>query len=335
MDVLAEKENLMRDYWLESLSGKQVELLETDWFGNDEDSELLQIVRADLIDDYVTNNLDSVSYSQFEKHFLPNNLEDIVLAKSLIEISTEKFHEPKKKSFLESIFESVRSFASLPQIAVAALLLICFGLFIGYFIKSSINEPTQIARNNEPEIEIPNKPEIVENTNVSNKTDANQIVVKNPANKKIEPKPSNTKVEKEANKPVIAEPKSANENKPVEIEKPPIKQQILFLTTIRGSSKMLKLSNSNDNFLLKIEMPGIDKVYKHYEIRIYDANNSLVVNQKVNENLSLKKSGESITSPNLKTDKFKKNNTYKTALVGIDDNNEVKELCVYDSFKVN
>jgi predicted RND superfamily exporter protein len=341
MDVLQEKEKMMRDYWLNSLGDNQVERLETEWFANDEDAELLEITRADLIDDYVTNNLNTADSTYFEKYFLPNNLDDIILAKTSIEISTGKFVETKKKSIFERISESVRNFASIPQIAFALLFLACVGLFVGYFVRFYNNEPQQIARNNTPEIDTTNKiqndlneSKVNQNINGSD-NNVNSPVVKDSANLKIEPKTGNTKPIKEPTKPADIEVKPANENKmPVETEKP-IKQQILFLTTIRGSGKTAVLSNSAENVLLKLEMPGIDKLYKSYEMRIYDSTGRLILKQPITENLSDKKSGEKINLPSLKTTNFKKDTAYKTSLVGIDEKNEVKELCVYDSFKVN
>jgi hypothetical protein len=337
MDVLQEKEKMMRDYWLNSLGDNQVERLETEWFANDEDAELLEITRADLIDDYVANNLNTADSTYFEKYFLPNNLDDIILAKTSIEISTGKFVETKKKSIFERISESVRSFASIPQIAFAVLFLACVGLFVGYFAGFYNNEPQQIALNNNPEIDTTNKiqndSKVNQNINGSD-NNVNSPIVKDSANSKIEPKTGNMKPIKEPTKPADIEVKPTSENKVPEIEKP-IKQQILFLTTIRGSGKTAILSNTVENVLLKLEMPGIDKLYKSYEVRIYDSTGRLILKQPITENLSDKKSGEKINLPSLKTTNFNKNTAYKTSLVGIDEKNEVKELCVYDSFKVN
>ena len=338
MDVLREKEKTMRDYWLSSLSDSQIEHLETEWFANDNDSELLEIVRADLIDDYVTDNLDKSDSLYFEKYFLPNNLDDIVLAKTSIEISTGKFTEAKKNSLFERFSASLRNFTSVPQIAFAVLFLAFIGLSVVYFVGFYNNEPQQIARNNEPEIDTANKvqnePKINENINNPD-NNVNSAIVKDQSNSKTEPKNVNTKPVKEPTKQTETTPKTPIENKAtVEIEKP-IKQQILLLTTLRGSGKTAILSNSAENVLLKLEMPGIDKAYKSYEMRIYDSNGNQILKQPITENLSDKKSGEKINVPSLKTANFKKNTAYKTSLVGIDEKNEAKELCVYDSFKVN
>jgi hypothetical protein len=341
MDVLQEKEKMMRDYWLNSLGDNQVEHLETEWFATDEDSELLEIVRADLIDDYVTNNLNKPDSTYFEKYFLPNNLDDVVLAKTSIGVSTGKFVETKKKNIFERFSASVRSFASIPQIAFAVLFLACVGLFIGYFVKFYNNEPQQLARNSNPEVDTTNKiqndlndSKVNQNINGSD-NNVNSPIVKDSANSKIEPKTGNTKPIKEPTKPADIEVKPTNENKvTVEIEKP-IKQQVILLTTLRGSGKSAILSTSAENVLLKLEMPGIDKLYKRYEMRIYDSNGKLILRQPITENLSDKKSGENINVTSLKTNGFKKNTAYKTSLVGIDEKNEEKELCIYDSFKVN
>ncbi len=338
MDVLREKEKMMRDYWLNSLGDNHVERLETEWFANDEDSELLEIVRADLIDDYVTNNLNKPDSLYFEKYFLPNNLDDIVLAKTSIEISTGNFSETKKNNFFERLSASLRNFASVPQIAFAMLFLAFIGLSVVYFVGFYNNEPQQIARNNEPEIDVANKVQneqkINENINNSD-NNVNSAIVKDQSNSKIEPIKEPVKPIKETNKPIDTPTKTPIENKAtVETEKP-IKQQILLLTAIRGSGKTSIISNSVENILLKLEMPGIDKAYKNYEMRIYDSNGNLILKQPISENLSDKKSGEKINVPSLKTTNFKKNTAYRTSLVGFDEKNEAKELCIYDGFKVN
>jgi hypothetical protein len=338
MDVLSEKEKMMRDYWLNSLGSNHVERLETKWFSNDDDAELLEAVRADLIDDYITKNLSKTDYLQFEKYFLPNNLEDIVLAKSSIDISLGSFEEAKKKGLFEKFSQLFHTFASLPQIAFAVIFLACIGLIIGYFAKSYNKELQPIAQNNETEFENQNSNQannIAENINTPIKNETNANIVKEPLISKSEPKTAKIKVGKDTNKPENRVPKIISEGKSVDEPKVAAKQQVLLLTSFRGSVKTLTVSNSTENFLLKLDMPGIDKVYKNYEMRIYDSNNNLVVKQSIKENLSLKKSGERINIPSLKANKFKKNDTYKTSLVGVDEKNEVTELCVYDNFKVN
>lgn len=341
MDVLLEKEKKMRDYWLNALGDKQAERLETDWFSNDVDSELLEIVRADLIDDYITKNLTDKEYLQFEKHFLANNIEDIFLAKSLIDLSLGKVVEPKKNSFTETILNKIRSFAAVPQVAIVILLLVCSGLLGGYLIKSFfINEPPEIAGNNESAIPTPNQntnpPKAIENVNLSQKPIDNPAVFKQSANSKSVLKNVNSGIKKTPDKVVISESKNLNANNSIHPNKEKANQsQVLVLTVFRGNMKMLKLSNSVKTLSLKLDMPGIDKVYKHYELRIYDANNNLAARQMIKENLSVKKSGDIINGVLFKTDGFKKKGLYKPVLVGIDEKNEVKELCLYDSFKVN
>ena len=43
MKVFNNKEELMRDYWLNSLADNQLERFETEWFGSDEDSEFWKL----------------------------------------------------------------------------------------------------------------------------------------------------------------------------------------------------------------------------------------------------------------------------------------------------
>jgi hypothetical protein len=334
MLVLKKEEN-MREYWLNVMGDDLVAHLETEWFSNDADSELLEIVRADLIDDYIANNLDEPSRLQFEKHFLPNNLDDVLLAKASINLSISQFEE--QKNIFETFIEKIRSFTTFKQVGFALLFLACFGLFIVYIVNFYNRDSQQIAHLNEPTIQLPGNlstPEELEKTIQPSKNKTNSVSVKETENTVPEPQNIKSKPEISSNLPVTA-PKTPIANKVVVEHKKPILSQVLLLTTLRGNSKILNLSSSAQNVLLKLEMPGIDRLYKSYEVRIYDSTGKLILKQPIAGNLSDKKSGDKINLSSIKTTNFKKNTTYKTSLFGIDEKNEEKELCVYDSFKVN
>jgi hypothetical protein len=329
MNTLEEKKRFMRDYWLNSLSDNQIELLETEWFASDADAELLEIVRGDLIEDYLTNSLSRAESAQFKNHFLINNLEEVAIAQSYLQLGETPQTQTAKAGFFETLAANWREFVKAPQIAFAVALLGALALFIGFYNYA----PVEIAKNDAPEFQqLPDKNQTAPNPvpdekNVSGAGDINpQTSEKNNQNFDAE----------QAKSPVVKN-KPAAERIP-EKSAPrvaPVQPQILFLTNFRGNVKTLKLAEANKNFSLRLDMPGIDKAYKNYEVRIYDSNNNLVVQQKLNENLSLKKSGEKIEVRNLSTGKFKKNNSYKTYLVGYDEKNNAAELSLYDTFKVN
>ncbi|MGC2237748.1 MAG: hypothetical protein WA584_16410 [Pyrinomonadaceae bacterium] len=331
MNGLNEKEQRMRDYWLGILSSNQTDVFETDWFGNDEDAELLEIARADLIDDYLSENLTETEYSQFENNFLLNNLEDVVLAKSSLQISREKLADLGKQTFFESFFGNVRNFINIPQVAVAVLLLVCFGLWFRFYYNDASQE---IAHRTEPVANLENS--IGTDSDNRTNSDADDANYNKKDAAETEVKNVNTKTNKESdeaqnsgvNRNSNNTKKQSNESAAV------VNRQIVFLTVFRGSVKTINLTGNKEIVTLKLTMPGIDKAYKNYQLKIYDAGNNLVVKQDLGNKLSLKKSGAILTMPPLKGSLFKKNNTYKTYLVGIDENNAENELINYDSFRV-
>jgi hypothetical protein len=160
-------------------------------------------------------------------------------------------------------------------------------------------------------------------------------------------KENNQKIEKKSKNENTQSVKTKEEKQPEKIEKLIEKKeiskeeikakpvQVLLLTSFRSGVKSLKLSETEKNFDLQLEMPGIDKAYQSYEVRVYDSNQKIVLQQKIKENLTYKKSGQRITVKGLNTAKFNKQTTYRTALIGIDDKKDAKELNLYDSFKID
>jgi hypothetical protein len=328
MNTQEEKKQFMRDYWLDALSDSQSARLETEWFGSDEDAESLEIARNDLIEDYLTDNLGGAELNRFKSHFLINNLEDVAIAKSYYELGQTSPKEFVRTGFFEGLAEALRNFMRVPQIAFAVLLLGSSALLIWFYN----SQPGDLARNDAPGFDVANKNQTAPNAVPGNEThpvNANQS-----SNPDAENKNNQTR-DKATDKPANAGNKTPNEktsNRPAgKIAQP----QILFLTNFRGSVRTLKLADENKTFALKLDMPGIEKAYRRYAIRIYNSKNELVVEQKLAGNLSLKKSGAKIEIGSLNKDKFRKNETYKTSLVGYDEKNNAEELSIYDSFKVD
>lgn len=333
MNGLNEKEQAMRNYWLGILTGSQTDFFETQWFGDDLDTELLEIARADLIDDYLSENLNEAELSQFEKNFLLDNLADVALAKASLQISMEHAGNSEKKDFFEGFRVSLRNFIRLPQIAAAVLLLVCFGLWFKFYDNDFSR---QTAQNAEPPVNLENTSR-ADSENGTN-SDINRA---NHDNKDIvtadsEGKNENTGANKKS--PEMQNP-GINRNSKI-IKKHPkdnttdIKPQAVFLTVFRGSVKTVGFTDQQKFFTLKLTMPGIDKAYKNYQLKIYDEGNLLIVKQDLGSKLSLKKSGEILTMPPLECSLFKKNNLYKTHLIGIDENGEEIELISYDNFRI-
>jgi hypothetical protein len=90
----------------------------------------------------------------------------------------------------------------------------------------------------------------------------------------------------------------------------------LFLTNFPGAVKTLRLSSTSKEFLLELAMPGLEETYKTYEIRIYDADNKIIVPRELNDDLSSIKSGEKI-GIRLEKDKFKGNQIYKSSIADL------------------
>lgn len=341
MNTLEEKKRFMRDYWLDSLSDNQIEKLEAEWFANDEDAELLEVVRGDLIEDYLTNSLSRAELNKFKNHFLINNAEEVAIARSYLELN-EPFRQKQaaKAGFFETLAENWRGFIRIPQIAFALLLALGGTALIVSFYNSA--PPVEVAKNETPaESERAGKNQDEVNSAVPSQNETNPGAGEDNSGSS-DPSPNNNQNAgtESAKSPSDVKNKTAGEKTPGNpaprrAAEPQAQSPVLFLTNFRGNVKTLKLAGESRNFSLKLDMPGLDKAYESYEIRIYDSGNNLVVQQKLNDNLSLKKSGEKIEIRNLSKNKFKKNNTYKTYLVGYDNENKAAELSLYDSFKVN
>ena len=323
----------MRDYWLDSLADNQLEQLETEWFASDEDTELLQITRVDLIGDYLAGDLSRTEKNLFEQNFLGNNLDAVILEKTIIELSRQSKGQ-KKFAFLERFSENLRSFTRMPKLAFAVSILI-LGLFTGLFINFYDSNPPLTAQNTEPENTADDfqnaaneklTPTFENDPAVNSEAESNNRETFNLPGKTdtkiIEP--SNKSVKIEAAKPVGGENQNPSQ---------PSKQQVLFLMITRGNTESLKIADSADRISLNLDMPGLEKAYDRYELRILDAGGKAVFKQTFKENLSLKKSGETITLPSIETSKFKKNEKYKTVLVGIDKTGKEEQLSTYDIFE--
>lgn len=335
MNGLNEKEETMRNYWLGILSGSQTDFFETHWFANDDDTELLEIARADLIDDYLSENLTEAEISQFEKNFLLDNLADVALAKSSLEISRENFSNSEKTDFLERFLVSVRSFIRIPQIAAAVLLLVCFGLWFKFYYNDLSR---QTAQNTEPPVVNLDKTIDADSETASNSdTTAADHAEKDILSDNDEAENANTGTNKESaetKNPGLNRNSSKTEKKRPKEDRTNIKQQVVFLTVFRGGVKTVGLTEQQKIVRLKLTMPGIEKAYKNYQLKIYDDAENLIVKQDLGSQLSLKKSGEVLTMPPLNVSLFKKNNLYKTYLIGIDENGEEIELIGYDNFRI-
>ncbi|MCU0350803.1 MAG: hypothetical protein MUF43_08235, partial [Flavobacterium sp.] len=324
----------MKNYWLGNLPDSEILSFETEWFANDEDSELLESVRTDLIDDYLSNNLTVAEKQSFEKSFLMNNLDEVVLSKTFVEISKNNSAVNKSElSALNKFLDNIWKFFRVPQVAFASIAIILLvGLGLVYKLNSSENK--QIAQKNDFNQNDVNKKivetpkEIISTENekpLTNQKENNQIIEKKSKNENTQS--VKTKEEKQPEK--IEKPIEKKEIGKEEIKAKPV--QVLLLTSFRSGVKSLKLSETEKNFDLQLEMPGIDKAYQSYEVRVYDSNQNIVLQQKIKENLTNKKSGQRIIVKGLNTAKFNKQTTYRTALIGIDDKKEAKELNLYDS----
>jgi hypothetical protein len=74
-------EKSMLAYWLGNLSEDESDKLIIRWLQHKKDSELLSFVKSELIENYLSNNLDDSELISFNKFFLPNHYEEVAIAK--------------------------------------------------------------------------------------------------------------------------------------------------------------------------------------------------------------------------------------------------------------
>lgn len=331
MEVLSEKEELMKAYWLGKLRGERLAAAETEWFGNDDDAQLLEIARMDLIDEYVGGELENREKTLFERNFLANNFDGVVLGKFSAELSHPTKVETAETGIFGRFFDNVKSFGKIQQFAaVAVLLLICSGFLTILLVSDYENETRQIARQTPPG-------ENSENI-LSKNSDANPVqnspaddAPKTVENDDVESVSSGEKTEKPANQPNRNLEPARNVNKSERSRT--VKSQIVFLTILRGDLQSIKIPDSAEAMTLNLDMPGLEKAFDRYEVRISDSGGNEVFRRVIKENLALKKSGEQIVVANIKTEKLKKSEKYKTVLVGIDNNGDEKNLGSYVGFE--
>jgi hypothetical protein len=338
------KEQLMRDYWLGRLPADQSETLETQWFSNDDEAELLEALRSDLIQDYLSRNLSGDELLNFEKNFLNNNFGDVALAKSYFDLPNNFVESSDEVGFFEKLRVGWWNLIKTPQFAIGLVLLGVITPLAIFFWNSS--KPVEISQNTNNVAEKTEINNAVQNNSTEVKDNEEKLTNSDTGNVKVKTETNQNTVkpekplEKNVNKAETTETKAVEESK-VKTEKSPAQTEVkpvspvLYLSVMRGGSRTLTLSNQVNNFSLKLDMPGIDKAYKSYEVRIYDENNTVVLQQTVRENLSTKRSGEKINVRNLQTSKLKKQGSYRVSLVGIDEKKSATELNNYETFKVN
>lgn len=331
MEVLSEKEELMKAYWLGRLRGERLESVETEWFGNDANAQLLEIARMDLIDEYIGGELENRDKILFEQNFLANNLDDVVLGKFFNEVSRQPKMTTEKSGIFERFFDGLRSFGNVPRFAaVAVLLLIFFGFFTVLLVNNYKSESQQIARQTPPDENSGNHS--FENPAVkpAQNSPANDAAktAENTSAESILPAEKTEKTANQLNRNL--EPaKNVNKSERNQV----VKNQVVFLTILRGDLQSFNIANSAETITLTLDMPGLEKAYDKYEARILDSGGNEVFRRLIRENLALKKSGESVTVSSIKTDKFKNGEKYKTVLVGIDKNGAEKNLGSYVNFE--
>lgn len=331
----SEKQQLMRDYWLGRLSEAEVVGCELEWFSNDEDAQLLEAVRDDLIDEFLAGGLVAGDKLLFEKNFLavPTNLRDVAITqvyRRTIDVEkVESFLAPTVVSTATTSTESKKSFwlafFAPSRLAFGAfVLLIASGTFLFLTFQKNGSLPDKIAKTN-VSIMQPSPEKIV--TPTENPTATNKPLPKNKnTNTKSAPEKSLTpKVETTPSLPTPLIPKVETSPKPPPSFNP---IQILGLAAPlrsgNGSKPSVQLQKTTSTLRLKVPMPVLTELYQSYSAKIVSETDGQIVWQNRLPDLNDKQAGEEI-SVDVPTKKLIAGG-YRISLIGERPDGTSKEL---------
>lgn len=343
----SEKEQLMRDYWLGSMSADESEAFENDWFETDADAEILEVVRADLIGDYLSKSLSAGEKHLFEKNFLnvPLNIQDTAIAKNLQKlIDKEKVQNFSKQTSVAGVsarhsnWQKIKNLFSLTQwqltgaISVAAVLLI--GIFTVYLIflrqDSSFNEVAETIPQVTPQASLSsntvkpsNTPEsILDNTNLTMPSES------------VSPKPDNLDTTKPQ---LIQKPQEKESKKPTPTPKPKIEKSVInfvLATALRddaNNKNILQIRPGNKKVRISFPMPGLTDTFEHFSVQIIQQKTGReIFSQDFGEELNFKKKNEVIDT--LVSAENLSDGEYQLKFVGIKEVASIQKSDVLSSY---
>jgi hypothetical protein len=309
----SEKEQLMRDYLLGKLGAEEFALREDIWFGNDAESEQLEAVRADLIDDFLTDALSAGEKYDFEQNFLssPHNVKLAAITKihrGLIDEKTIADFDkaaPVNSAIEQDVsgWQRIRNSFSfrMPQMAlVASILIVVFGLvFAVQLLRRGENEvvrvsvptlsdtPMQISPSVSP-TSAPLPPEIpVSKQPTPGAEPKNDPLPITPASPP--PSPKIRAVETRAPTPAMPAPKQRNSI-----------ATLALVLGVRGNSapspNRLELDKEMKTVQLSYEMPVLMQSYKEFRVLVIEQKSGRTVYEQITPDLNFRQKGTRLTA---------------------------------------
>jgi hypothetical protein len=294
---------LMRAYWLGSLTVSDAENAIIEWLKNDEDCELLEVAKFDLIEDYSTDNLTDAELQFFKQNFLPHNLEEVAVSKTYFETRQKTEIKSPHPSVFDRLKQFFAQFILTPQFALASVLLLV-SIFAAnrLFFNRSVAETDYIAENNPPNYNPQN-----DKPSESDAVDSGQNKIRthsdNQNNRRTTANVVNTFIDKksEPEKPKNSPEKTAA-----------LALQIISLSGLRGNEKVPEpttVSTKAKFIAVELNVPDRKNNEQTYELSIKDDAGNLIAKQDLTKEINSKLSGKRI-SAKFSTDKFKKDITY-------------------------
>jgi len=325
MTETTEKELLMRDYLLGKLGAEESGACENIWFESDEDTELLEAARNELIDDYLIGELPTGEKYDFEHKFLitQRNLELVAVAKIhrglLDEKTVREFDRATVKKEAVSVpigfRQTLAEFLSLRklQFALAAsVLLVAIGLLV---IRQGV-----LPNSDGSNIEVAQ----VEPSLAPERSDANEA----------SPEPSRDTIQTNtiSNNPANSNPKLRETPTPVAAPSPKSQKTFSSVVTLAlatgfrdgsGATPTLNLTNDTKTARLRFAMPGLTGEYDSFALRLVNEKTDRVVWQSELPDLSLQLKGKTLAA-NVPASVLK-DSEYRLILVGAatDSNEEI------------
>lgn len=334
MTETTEKELLMRDYLLGKLGAEESGACESIWFESDEDTELLEAARSELIDDYLIGELPAGEKHDFEHKFLitPRNLELVAVAKIhrglLDEKTVREFDratvEKEAVSLPIGFRQKIAEFLSLRtlQFALAAsVVLIAVGLLV---VRQGVL-PNRGGSN----IEVAQ----VEPSLAPERSDANEA--------SPEPSPDTVQTNTISNNHANSNLKLRETPTPVAAPSPKAQKTLSSVVTLAlatgfrdgsAATPTLNLTNDTKTARLRFAMPGLTGEYDSFALRLVNEKTDRVVWQSALPDLSLQLKGKTLAA-NVPASVLK-DGEYRLMLIGTG-NDSAEEILSRFAFKVN
>jgi len=305
-------ENDARKYFFGELGDAELTAFEDKFFAEAEFSDWLEEIETDLIDDYVNDELTASEKIKFEEKYLVSNRRQARVKAALALSEMKRAGSPAVVvgSGQATIWQQLKEFFTVPQLAFAAPLILLLALLGGlfFFLRQTPTELVDKGNKNINSLPTPTifpsvTPEISPTPTVSPDSDKTPLKTPTPI-----AKPTPLPTEKETPRPI--EPPQ------------PMVATITLFPSLRsdGETKKVALKKETKSLYLRLSR-DLDSDFDRYLIEVRDGGGNLISTQ----NLSAKKAiGVSIPTKNLS------NGSYKITLKGAKTDEDFKTVGFYN-----